>query len=783
MRQYKIITPDGTPMTVEGPDDATDDELISFAQDQLRQRGNQYADAPVAVRRPIDGLDTRTELEKAAKRAGVQRRLGAAEKLNGRGGIGDILENGALFGLSDEATGVADALVNVGTSPFTGDFSPVASYYDGRDAQRIRINDALEKYPVAGLGAQIVGGFLGGAPRGVLGAGAAAVDALAGQMTARQAARAGAKGGALAGGIAGFGGGTDAESSTVGGVLGAGLGGILGGAAPYVGNAVGTLWNRASRLLGAGKGESVARQIAADALIADGNTGATAGALMDRSRELGVPAMLADTGENVRSILASVGRSPGPSRTTVLNAVTERQRGQGERIRGAINRDLGPVTNSFDEGDALLATARETSRPLYAAAYAEPANTSAELQALMQTPTGRQAMSRAYRIAADERRNPASLGFVLDEAGNPVLNGAPTAALDQAAAARGELDAAQSAYRAARDSADGASMEAARSRIENARATLRTVEQALAEAPAEGSAAIAGSPTVQTLDYVKRGIDDVLDQYRSPLTGRLQLDEAGRAVEGVRSQFVSEVDRLHPGNYAAARAAYAGPAASRQVLQEGADALNWSPQELSRRISHMDEGQVPFFAQGYRNSLANNLEHRVDGGDKAGALMGTPAKRQALETVFPGEGLDRFGETLAAEQAANQTYRSVAAGSQTAERMAADELTSDTGLTETAMGAALRGAQGGWAGLLSTGVRFLGDKSKFGTGEAGKEIRQSLASMLTETDPALLQEIIRNAGADALARQRAANIGNQGAALTGQQLSVGLTTAGSNLGR
>lgn len=780
MRQYKIITPDGTPMTVEGPDDATDDELISFAQDQLRQRGNRFAETPVTVR-PAETVAA-TDLERAAKRDGVQRRITAREALDGKGGYKDILENAALFGLSDEASGAADALINIATSPFTGELNPGQAYRDSRDAQRIRINDALARYPVTGLGAQIVGGFLGGAPRGALGAGAAAVDALAGQMTGRQAAIAGAKGGALAGGVAGFGGGTDTESSIVGGVLGAGLGGVLGGAAPALGNFVGRTWTGLNRLLGRGQ-ENVGRQIVADALAADANTGASAGALMDRSRELGVPAMLADTGENVRGLVASVGRKPGPSRTTVLNAVTERQRGQGERIRGAIDRDLGPITNSFDEGDALLATARETSRPLYAAAYAEPANTSAELEALMQTPTGRQAMSRAYRIAADERRNPASLGFTLDEAGNPVLNGSPTAALDQVTAARGELDAAQAAYRSARDNSDGASMEAARSRIENARANLRTVEQALAEAPAEGSAAMTGAPTVQTLDYVKRGIDDVLDQYRSPLTGKLVLDEAGRAVEGVRSQFVSEVDRLHPGNYAAARAAYAGPAASRQALQEGADALNWSPQELERRIANMDPGQVPFFAQGYRNSLANNLERRVDGGDKAGALMGTPAKRQALEAVFPGEGLDRFAETMAAEQAANQTYRSVTAGSQTAERMAADELTSDAGLTETAVGSVLRGSRNGITGIIGELWDRTKTAGKYGAGEAGKNVRQSVASLLTETDPALLQQIIRDASADSLARQRAANIVNQGAALTGQQLGVGLTTAGSNLGR
>lgn len=781
MRQYKIITPDGRPVVVEGPDDASDDELIDFAQAQLRDAGSQYAETPVTVRRPVE-QPTIAPVEEEPQRPGVARNLRVAEMGRGEAGIRDIINNAALLGLSDEASGAVDALINVATSPFTGRFNPGQAYADGRDAERIRLEDALAHYPVAGPLAQIVGGFAGAAPRAALGVGVAAADALAGPQTVRGAIRAGAGGGALAGGIAGFGGGTGTETSLVGATLGAGFGGVLGGAAPVIGNAIGRTVTAANRLVGRGQG-GVAREIVADALAADANTGATAGAIMDRAHALGVPAMLADTGESVRGLVASVGRKPGASRTTVLNAITERQRGQGERIRGAIERDLGPITNTFDEGDELTRVARERAAPLYEAAYAEPANTSAELQSLMQTPTGRQALSRAYRIAADERRDPASLGFVLDEAGNPVLNGAPTAALDQVAAARGELDAAQAAYRAARDSADGASMEAARARIEGARSTLRTVEQALTNAPAEGSAVTAGSPTVQTLDYVKRGIDDVLDQYRSPLTGRLQLDESGRAVEGVRQQFVREVDRLHPENYGRARAEYAGPAASRQALETGADALNRSPQELERQIANLDPGQVPFYAQGYRNSLANSIERRVDDADKARALVGSPARRNALEAVFPGEGLDRFTETLAAEQAANQTFRAVATGSQTAERIAADELTSDAGLAETAMGSVLRGTKGGWPGLIGEIWARSREAGKFGVGEAGKSIRQSVASLLTETDPAVLQQIIRDTNADVIARQRAASIENNRNALIGRELSQGLVTTGSNLGR
>ena len=44
-------------------------------------------------------------------------------------------------------------------------------------------------------------------------------------------------------------------------------------------------------------------------------------------------------------------------------------------------------------------------------------------------------------------------------------------------------------------------------------------------------------PTMQTMDYIKRGLDDVLDGYRDKTTGKLVLDERGRAVLKTLNEF------------------------------------------------------------------------------------------------------------------------------------------------------------------------------------------------------------------------------------------------------
>lgn len=867
MREYKIITPDGAPMTVEGPDDATDDELISFAQDQLRQRGNRFAETPVTVR-PAETVAA-TDLERAAKRDGVQRRITAREALDGKGGYKDILENAALFGLSDEASGAADALINIATSPFTGELNPGQAYRDSRDAQRIRINDALARYPVTGLGAQIVGGFLGGAPRGALGAGAAAVDALAGQMTGRQAAMAGAKGGALAGGVAGFGGGTDTESSIVGGVLGAGLGGVLGGAAPAIGNFVGRTWTGLNRLLGRGQ-ENVGRQIVADALAADANTGASAGALMDRSRELGVPAMLADTGENVRGLVASVGRKPGPSRTTVLNAVTERQRGQSDRIRGAIERDFGAITNQPVRAAELQAEARAAASAAREAGIADlgqsAENIGPNVDRLATGSQARDAFGRAYdaaRARSNEAYNapalinpqpielptslfaqdirsaadrfygdggglmPAEVSGIIDDL---AAEGATTRTLtnidrrladfagrEKVSGNRSDAAFAENVRRSLSDFVDRAAPAEYRSALANAKAVRaeqgrvfetrdlpRTFANDRFGNPMIGDTSVPerlvrpGAPGGDTADSLIAAVGPeqaeaiMRQELRRTLDSLPELTAANtRALNTRYAEAVQRFPSLANDLVAVNRHAstVAGlTAAEREAGREGTtaiergyNALGQSPDEISRTINSLNETEVPLFGEGVRNQLANQISRRVDDADKARALIGSPNRRSVLERVFPGEGLDRFSETLAAEQAGNQTFRSVTAGSQTAERQVFDELTSDEGVLDSAVNAGIRG--GGLKAFIFDALQSAREAGRFGTGEAGKNVRQSIASLLTETDPALLQQIIRDANADVLARQRAANIVNQGASLTGQQLGVGLTTAGSNLGR
>jgi hypothetical protein len=662
-----------------------------------------------------------------------------------------LFVQGATFGLSDEISGLAGALADAVAAPLSSrvDFNPKKSYEAWRDRERERVATTRKENPWLGTGMELLGGITT-LPTGVI----------KGAGNLKNAVKAGAKTGSVQGGVAGFGYGEGGSNSAVGAGLGAATGGVLGAAIPAlvrpIARGVTAARDYVSPRLGVGR-EIVARAIAEDKL-----TPRQAGQALQEARGRGVPLMLGDLGDNLRGLTGSLSRKPGPSRTLIKKAVDARQMGQGERVRSAIERDLGPIPNTLEVSDDLIASGRAAAAPLYEQAYAAPAVTTPEIESLLSTPFGRSALARARVIAANERRNPATLGFALDDSGNVVLNPVGVNQHGAVAAARSELDQASGILEAARRRASGGagngSLQPLIDREKVARMNLDAAMADLNQLPTAGVASEVRGYTPQTLDYVKRGMDDVLEERRDQF-GRLRLDEAGRAENAVRANFLNEVDRLNPA-YAAARAAYAGPASANQAMLAGKKAANASPEEIERMIAGLPEANRGQFALGYRSALGEVLDRRVDGADKVTAMLGSPRKRAALARAMGANAdLERFLTTMGDERMANETYRAVSTGSPTANRLADDALTGDDALFADVSGKVLKGAtNGGWAGGLAELIGSGKDILKFGGGQTGQRAREDAAALLSEIDPQVLQEAMR----EALRQQALRRVGQRG---------------------
>jgi hypothetical protein len=606
----------------------------------------------------------------------VQKRL---ERERGTAGADDLLMHGATLGLSDEAAGVGRAAANVIASPFTGNFDPGGAYTQGRDEERIFLDSARQNSGGLGTVAEIGGSLASGGIGRVF----TAAPSLGGRMA--QGARAGAAGGAVAG--FGYGQGMNSLLTAAGGAAG---GAALGGAIPLGAEVVGNRVNGLMRLTG--KDPQLPRKIVNDAIVADGNTPTAAGAMMDDAGTRGSPMMLADTGDNARGLLASVGRQPGQSKRLVRDAVQGRQDAQAERIASAVVRDLGPTANIREMGDELIERARDAARPLYEAAYSASGASSVKLDDLALRPSFRKALMKAANLAVEEGDNATALGFQFDEAGDVLLTEVPS---------------------------------------------------------------------FKTLDFIKRGMDDVVEGYRDSTTGKLNLNTGeARATNATLRTLIARMDKVNP-DYAAARSAYAGPAKMRDALERGAKAFNKAPDDILAMMKNMGDAEKESFRLGVRKAITDLLASRRDGGDKVALLLGTPKSRQVLSQIFGGgKRFQRFIQTLRDEEKMGQTYKAVAGNSQTAERLAQDANTNDTGLAETAVDAALRGGKDGMWSAGIAAVQKLRDVGRFGAGEAGERTRENVAALLSETDPAVLRQLI--AAANRAMSDQAARVGRQG---------------------
>jgi hypothetical protein len=247
------------------------------------------------------------------------------------------------------------------------------------------------------------------------------------------------------------------------------------------------------------------------------------------------------------------------------------------------------------------------------------------------------------------------------------------------------------------------------------------------------------SYTTQTLDYVKRGMDDVLEEQRNPITGRLVLDEAGRAQNGVRGQLLSEVDRLNP-DFAAARQAYAGPMASRDALHRGTDAYRLHPDELGMQVANESPEHLEQMRLGYRGAMVDHAGRVRDNANPWDATLGTPVARQRTQTLYPDNpGAERLFRLLDMEKSLQQTTNAVLGNSRTARNQIADEAFAQSPLIEGALHAGAAVATSG-ASVPGTAARLVGSglKGRFALGLGKRAVAKAdeITPMLLNTDPA-----------------------------------------------
>lgn len=403
---------------------------------------------------------------------------------------------------------------------------------------------------------------------------------------------------ATLGAVAGAG---DAEGGVsdrlVGGGTGAALGAGMAALAPLVLRVGGGAVTRVARAAGLGSDEATASQLLLKAMQDDGLTPRDALARLTAwQRDGAKPETLFDVaGENTRRLArASAGRM-GPGTQRAATFVAERQAGQAGRIADDATRTLGQSADDFHvQMRGLEDQRRSTAAPLYERAYAAPVPPEA---------------------------NAGVAPFVADRIGQEAMNKGLRVIELEHTAARQPFDPAD--YGVVR-TPDGAGFQL--------------------DGPVQN---------MRLLDAVKRGYDDIVEGFRDPTSGKLVLDQHGRAVNSVRATYVAELRERFP-VYGQALDAWGGPSQSMDAMGRGRNIFAMRDGEAAKAVRDAlrNPGDADFFRLGASQAIQDRVANAPDGADAVKRIFGSPAKRALLRSSFPDDAAFRQFESAMTREGA-----------------------------------------------------------------------------------------------------------------------------------
>lgn len=310
----------------------------------------------------------------------------------------------------------------------------------------------------------------------------------------------------------------------------------------------------------------------------------------DPALALGKPVTSAEAlGRTGVAQLTAIGRRSGRTADDLEAMLAARADEAGARVVDDFSSASGidPATVA-DDFAAMNDVLRRAASPAYAKAYANKVALTDELNALMQRPSLKAAQQRAYAIAAEEGRDPRTLGLRVDT--KPGIGFA-------------------------------------------GRNTAKAVRQ----------------PTgysMQTLDYIKRGMDDIIEGYRDPTTRRLNLNTQGRAEAGTAAQFRQHLVEANP-DYAEALAKGGEPLRLEQAWRDAPNLMSSrvSERTFAARWDKMGEAE----RQAHLGGFANDLFERARSGRLRLKDFRNPAFRKKLAMSMGPEQSLRFMGSLEQE--------------------------------------------------------------------------------------------------------------------------------------
>ena len=259
----------------------------------------------------------------------------------------------------------------------------------------------------------------------------------------------------------------------------------------------------------------------------------------------------------------------------------------------------------------------------------------------------------------------------------------------------------------------------------------------------DGNVIIGETANLRAMDAAKRGLDAQLEKYRNPITGKLVLDERGRAVNSVRRALISKLDEITTNpetgtsRYKEARDAWAGPSQLQDAMFLGRGFMRGDSEVTKKVFDALPASQKDAFKLGVRRELDNDLTRDTE--TAPGKFASKKAdKWTRLNSIFSEDEVAAFRQGTESEAKKQEVERFVdpRAGSKTqglGQDIKALQTVPDV-VPEAAM-AILQQNPAGLARALMSPFRSVMGPSK--------KTAEDQARIFFELDPAKQKQILR----------------------------------------
>lgn len=192
--------------------------------------------------------------------------------------------------------------------------------------------------------------------------------------------------------------------------------------------------------------------------------------------------------------------------------------------------------------------------------------------------------------------------------------------------------------------------------------------QILLKEGADGAVAQESLPDVEQWDYIKQGLDTIINGAEGKGVAGGQTPY-GSAVIGLKKEILSELDQAVPA-YGKARSVFSDDLAVKRALEDGREAFRADPEHITKIMGEMDSAAQKAYRIGAARAAADQVDKGGMTQDALRRIWNSPAQQKRWKAIL-GEGADfeQFAKLMENEAKMSHTFNRARGNSTTAEQI------------------------------------------------------------------------------------------------------------------